>query len=353
MLATNELPGYLVAHGLLSKAEIVTGGLELRELNQRHHNVVARCGSGPAYFVKQAADGERRATLLREADIYAQLGRLSPGLAEQLPRVRVVDQRRGVIITDWRADVSTPRQLVTRLGQLPPAVAARIGTALARLHRAPWPCDADTAAPCPWAFELDACTVERFHAVSYANQQFLRLTQDAELAACLSAARQDWRPTALTHHDLRWDNILCAERSDGGAVLFIDFEFAGAGDPCWDVGTFCSDCLSCWLHSLPLTGNARDIDASRARYPLEQLQLAMQALWAAWLSAMEHDADAARACRLRATRHAAVRLLQTTFERAQTLDRLPHALALHVQVSLNMLQDPDAAATHLLGLEAA
>lgn len=58
-----------------------------------------------------------------------------------------------------------------------------------------------------------------------------------------------FRP-CFTHGDVKLDNILA---SPAGQVCLVDWEFSGAGNPAWDLGSAIGDCLSRWLLTANVT----------------------------------------------------------------------------------------------------
>jgi hypothetical protein len=80
------------------------------------------------------------------------------------------------------------------------------------------------------------------------------------------------------------------------------------------------------------------------------MQPAMRAFWRAYVMRMDLDSTRAARCLQRAARYAATRLLQTAYERTYGAAHVtPDAVCL-LQMSLNILQRPEEAVMHLLGI---
>ena len=77
---------------------------------------------------------------------------------------------------------------------------------------------------------------------------------------------------------------------------------------------------------------------------------ALSASWTAYSAGLGLTPKEDREQLLRAVKFAAARLLQSAFEAAQMAVGLSGAFVLHLQLSFNMLSDPEGAATRLLGL---
>jgi len=133
-------------------------------------------------------------------------------------------------------------------------------------------------------------------------------------------------------------------------LKIVDWELADLGDPCWDIGSVFSNYLSHWLLSIPITG---EVPPERfmelARYPLERMQPALRACWQAYMRRSKLDPAHTDRWLVRATIYAAARLIQTAFEHLQMAAHLIGNIVCLVQLSLNILRQPQAAA-ELLGL---
>jgi aminoglycoside phosphotransferase (APT) family kinase protein len=170
----------------------------------------------------------------------------------------------------------------------------------------------------------------------------------------LDEVGQDWREETVIHGDLRWDNCQVVEsRSDRPrwGITIVDWEAAGIGDPCWDVGTVFSQCLVFWLLSTPLVRDTAPEDlAGLARLPLLKMQPAIRSFWQSYASEMGLDADARRDWLLRSVRYSGARLVQTACEQMQSAKDLTADILYLLQLSLNVLQRPMEAAVQLMGI---
>jgi hypothetical protein len=192
-------------------------------------------------------------------------------------------------------------------------------------------------------------TLDVYGTVSGADIELLRVIQRfPAFGVALDDLRLRWQPAALTHNDLRWDNIVVARDSDSDLQL-IDWELVGRGDPCWDIGTFVSEYLSFWVYSIPPTSHSAAGSRHAARHQIEDMQPAIRAFWNAYRQQVQ-DGGGADLPLDRAVRCAGARLLQTAFEHTRTRDRPTTNDLLLLQLSLNVLQRPDDVAARLLGL---
>src|SRR5262249_54521831 len=154
------------------------------------------------------------------------------------------------------------------------------------LHRASPPAKTDPggAKGPAWVLSVHHPDVSVFRDVSAANLQLIKLLQGAdEFCRLLHELRAGWANDALIHGDVKADNVIAFAPGTSRRktrLALVDWEMAGWGDACWDVGSVFGEYLATWLLSMPITGEAppeRFVDL--ARYPLEAIQPAIRAFW--------------------------------------------------------------------------
>lgn len=274
-----------------------------------------------------------------------------------VPKVRVEIADRGIVETHVPEPVATLRAVVARGWTTQEMLFHRTGQALAAVHAFDMPTVAAALSPAerPAALGLANPTTRLLQVASVGSVELAKVLQlDTTVRDEMARLASIWEPTAFIHNDLKWDNILVHPR-DGAAepteITLIDWEMAGPGDPCWDIGTVLSEFLAFWALSIPIVaGEPPDTYMHLARYPLEDLQPAIGAFWQGYAAAMGFDPTTACERLIRSTRYAGARLIQTAYERTQTMSRLTPQIYLLLQLSLNVLEQPEDAAELLLGL---
>ena len=371
----NTRPDRIVSRVLLTSAEVVpylrgrrvlgaATGTDLPPAVARNarRNLIFTVDAGPksGYFLKQGVDEEREAGIAREAAIYAWLGSGNgDGFERYLPDLVDHDPERHVIVLERVAEGSNLRSYHAR-GHFSTTLARVLGEALASLHRLAVPDRSTTSVKFeetpPWALSVHRPGLNVLLHASSANVEMIRtLQQHRALGEHLDALRKGWRPKSLIHNDVRWDN--CVVHPKKGArrrsrLKLVDWELAQRGDPLWDVGCVLSDYLSFWLLSIPTVGEAPpDRFLALARYPLTAMQPAIRAFWQAYLHRDQPSEGEAAVWLELAIRYAAARLIQTGFERTQTTSFLTASVVGLLQLSRNILEEPDAAAVDLLGID--
>jgi aminoglycoside phosphotransferase (APT) family kinase protein len=347
-----EVARYALARELVSAAQIAAGDLVVRDLSSRNRVYALESRHGPSWLLKQGVGASGAAMVAHEARTYASLHALGPTVRRHLPPWRGYDERRGVLALGLLPEARNLRVLHQRRRRAPVTVARGLGRALARVHRATLLPAASTGAAWPPAgLTLHRPGVELLHEGSSAAIELVKILQQTPgFPDHLEELRLQWRPRALVHLDIKWDNCLLA-RGRREPVVLIDWEAASPGDPCWDIGSALGHYLSAWVFSIPITGHTPpERFAELADRPLGALQPAIRACWEGYRSELELEPPDAHSWLQRAVHFAAARLVLSAFEAAQVSVRLTGPLMIHLQLALNILERPHEATVHLFGL---
>jgi hypothetical protein len=329
----------------------------------RNFKIIRRNSQG--YFVKQIQnwDPQTVATLASEATCY-RLARSGPefaALARLVPRDFLYDTQRHVLVTELLNGGESLSDHHRRLNGFPLEPARLLGEYFGRLHR-------EEAAPIgqhpelaafrrqhAWILSAHQHGAQLFNALSAANAQLLNIVQSyPDFQRTLDELRQEWRADRLMHGDVKWDNCVVYPAKPGDSTLalkVVDWELADIGDTRWDVGALLQAYIAFWVFSMRISGDMPPAQyADTAQYPIESMQPSIRAFWQSYVAARGLDRTAAAALLAVSMKFGAARMIQSAYEVMQFSPQiLPHALCL-LQVSFNILREPQEAVTHLLGL---
>ena len=362
MLTHSEVGTYLRGQGLLDAHAVVAGDLEILDSTRGNVCYEVVSARAPSYLLKQGPDAERAARIAYEAAIYAWLHTTLQArrVRSYLPALHRYDPQEQVLVLELLPQALTWGAYHQRRGRFPLRIAALLGAAVGTLHQiGPGAVSGDgdsPIAPCPlpWALAVHRPSFDLYCGFSLAGIQLLGLLQQfPEFGRHLDQLRAEWQCQTLVHYDLKGENLLVLPAGAGARsqVKLVDWELAGWGDPCWDVGSVFGEYLGSWLHSVPVAGEGPpDQFLELAGYPLEKIQPAIRRFWEAYARHMGLSSATAGEWLLRATRYSAVRLLQTAFEESQIQVELTRDALCFVQLSFNILQRPGDAALYLLGI---
>jgi hypothetical protein len=361
LLAIKDVLPYLLRRNLTSPQHLCDCDFLIEEVSRRNLNYKVVSQHGPSYLLKQSTDPSTMDSVPHEAAVYGLLHSApeNEGVRRYVPRFHGYDAGERILIVEFLRDAQDLRAYHARRVRASTAIATKMGDALGTLHRE---MHVSRGSPrrmeslsrgMPWVIFLHRPDLTIFREVSNANIQLIKIVQQfSEFGELLDRLRQQWKAETLIHSDIKWDN--CLVHSAPGRKLdlkIVDWETAGIGDPCWDVGSVFMDYLSVWLLSIPIAGETPpDRFPELARYPLDKMRPAMQAFWRSYTRTMQLDCATADECLLRATQYAAARLIQTAYEQMQGSMHLTGNVVCFLQLSLNILRRPEDATVHLLGI---
>jgi len=341
----------LLARGLLDAAAIIDGDLVVADGSRRNINFEILRERGRSYFVKQGVGDDRRRTVAHEAAMYEVLAS-SPTLEALAPRHHLWDAEDCTLVVELVRGAESLAALHRRRRRVPVDVGGALGRALGTLHGAT---RADAMRGrfrnyTPTLFELHRPTLSAFAWMSYGTLEIVKMVQRSDsLVQSLEQVRRDWRIETLIHGDVRWDNCLWLGDTRAGLTL-VDWEMAGAGDPCWDVGTALSEYVGAWVAASPLVPEMPPEAMARlSSLPLADVQRAVRTLWRSYADAMGLAAAADEWC-LRAVRYAGARLVEMACETARSSARVTEDAVYLLQTGANILERPLDAAVELFGL---
>ncbi|QAY78208.1 phosphotransferase [Sphingosinicella sp. BN140058] len=361
ILTRQNVLHYLLQAEHLGLEQVVDGRFQIASRTSRNRAFAVSNGRGPGLFVKQYRPEEghwsRGSTVETEAAVYALAGG-SARLAKLLPPLRGFDRGGQILVLDLFEPAESLRRLHVRTGRFSPPVLAALGEALATCHvefgKALRFGGNEIALPAhrPWILRPDRLEPYRTPSQSVAQAKVVAIVQrHADLIDRLRALEAGWRVNGIIHGDMKWANCLIARDASAPDLRLVDWEMAGSGDVAWDVAGILHSCIVAWVRSTrPSAADHAEAIAATATIPLADLQGAARSFFGAYLDRIDLDAVAAAGLLSRAVPYAAARIVQTAFEGAGGDTLVDAHLVLALQLSANMLADPEAAAG-FLGLE--
>jgi hypothetical protein len=364
ILTQENLVYYLFERGLLTADAVVNGAIEISEIPRRNRNFRVKQKNGPGYFLKQVRQWEPDSlrTLHAEAQCYrlAVEDRSFQAIAGIVPRFHSFDQRRSVLITELMDGAETVGEHHLRNASFPIEVAEQFGRTFGEYHREA------TASPPPhlngtflrrpaWALSLNEMLPQAAPNLSGGIYQMLGMVrQFPQFGAALEKLRTEWRFEVLIHGDIKWDNCVLCPGSNGDLHLrVVDWEMADWGDCCWDLAGIFSAYLSFWVQSLPANNMASpDVLVAQARFPIEKMQPAIQSFWKTYSQNRGLSPPETRDLLLRTVLYTGARNIQTAFEMLQHSPVANSSTVLLLQLTMNILANPELASRELLGIEA-
>jgi Ser/Thr protein kinase RdoA (MazF antagonist) len=363
ILSPESLIYYLLERGFVTRESVVNGGVEISEIPRRNRNFRVKQRDGPGYFLKQVRRWEPET--LRTLHVEAQCYKLASehenfaDVAEIVPHFLSYDQRRAVLITELLDGAETIAEHHFRSDSFPAEVAEQLGRAFGNYHRKANmnpPASLDGVFPRrpAWALSLHDMPPHTVPNLSGGIHQMLGMVrQFSQFGTVLEKLRTEWRVEVLIHGDIKWDNCVLCPRANGDFRLkIVDWEMADWGDSCWDLAGIFSAYLSFWVQSLPGNSMANPgALVAQARFPIERMQPAIRSFWNTYTKCRDVSGQAARDLLRRTVLYTGARNIQTAFEFLQPSPQANAGTVLLLQLSMNILMNPEDASRELLGIE--
>jgi aminoglycoside phosphotransferase (APT) family kinase protein len=365
LLNSDSVVHYLLHRGFLDRESVIGGELTVLEAPRRNRNFKVVQQHKPGIFVKQVQewDPQAIATVQREAWCYS-LARTVPEMAalnDLLPGFRFFDSQRNLIVLDLLSGFESLAEYHQRLGAFPVEMAEAMASALGSYHRqtrdklANLPEASIFPKMTPWVLSIHLQQPTWFQSLSAANAQLLEIVKKYDqFATTLDKIRGHWNHSALVHGDIKWDNCLVQPSSEANGKLqfkVIDWELADLGDPLWDAGAVLQSYLSYWILSMPIWPGARAEEfIAKSPHSLSAFQAAIRAFWNRYREAAGIPGAERKEALARSIGYGAARMVQTAYEALTYATQINLNATYLLQVSMNILLEPEEATTELFGI---
>jgi Ser/Thr protein kinase RdoA (MazF antagonist) len=352
-LTAQDVVRLLVDIGLLTTSHVVDDQLSIHRFERRNLIFRVEPANGMGFVVKQARTPMAEATVRSEAVfLHAFLEKNAGVLSREIPRFRYYDPARGILITELVpgrsfALGSLPLSDITR-GQM-----TALGEVLSALHGAILPPGTLPGPQIPLGIALYRPTLDLYRDSSPANIQLLAAIRGDEcLREHLSKLHDSWTTSTMIHGDVRLENVVAHGHDEREAIVLVDWETVGSGEPRWDVACALGDLLNLWLISSvsrELGSPASPDQTQTATQALDQVRSLVTALLEGYLdnSAADDNSSLFRQC----FSFSAARLLQIVYESHQLRSDLDLYAVKAVQMAANIAADSNLVSDLFLSSE--
>lgn len=356
ILQEASVVAYLLEQQAIFPQALVEGSLEVTNISRRNLNFKIINERGPSYLLKQGIGKSNWQTLKRELDVY-QYFKENDVLQAFVPNCYRYDNEQHIIILEFLKNARTIRQHHMMLGRFPIYLAHMLGSMIGTLHYLTQDIKTNDslkqsfAGTLPFIFSIHQPDFRQFHQFSNANVELIKIIQSTrEYKICLQENADRWQQEALIHGDIRWDNCLVCAGASGAKprLKLIDWEYASLGDTCWDLGTVFSEYLNTWLLSVPVFDDKPSVEL--AQFPVEKMQPAFRAFWSAYKKHVRLQPLEEKNKLIKTIQYTGVKLLQSNYEKLQSLHQITNVAIYSLQLSLNMMRRPEEALDVLINV---
>lgn len=364
LLSFENIAHYLLEKGLIDISAVVRGDFSVRNLTSRNANFAVNCEYAPAYLVKQvrARDLEKLESLRIEATCYW-LAANDPAyraLANFLPQYHDYDYLHHILVLQWLPGVRNMYEFYRNGAIFPIAVAEELATLLSAYHthetdvveqqksyslfkkRKPWVLSISEDGLKDWLKNPASGPAEK--------KPIQLMLENSAFISCLSNIPDDWEAKSLIHGDVKFPNLLINTDYTPGAqpdIRLIDWELADIGDPLWDVAAAIQNYLTLWVSS---EINPESQSNHVPQVTLELVRPSITVFWQRYVELAGWDATDTRRNQMKMLRYVALKLVHTCFESVQHIKDMSICSAKLLQLSLNLLKNPEAASAELMGI---
>jgi hypothetical protein len=400
MVASSQVLNYLLKRGFVKKDSITESDLVVTDVSRRNQNFQVRSKNSRSYLLKYGGiERWKTASVSHEAAIYRFFRQMdktkninnktSSFSSKYLPDFYYYDQQERILILELFPEAKTLREHYISSCRFSRILAAKVGECLGELHQITYdtilaqvkdkedPVISDILSDenqlPPAVLSLHKPQSKIFLDISNANIQLIKILQSQkELCKFLDELYAGWRSPksycrCLIHSDIKSDNYLVVKQFNSpdssnhsssntykrtGYLKLIDWELARFGDPAWDAGSVFSDYLGLWLFSLPIMSRESSPDSflRLARYPIHRMQPAIRSYWNSYVRKMRFDVNGSNEFLVRSVRYCSAQLVRKAYEYLQRRAKISANIVYLLQVSLNIMKDPQTAMTSLLGI---
>jgi Ser/Thr protein kinase RdoA (MazF antagonist) len=363
VLNERELIDLLQRHALLTPAEVLDGDFKITRVDRRNQNYRVESDGERDLFIKQGSTAAAIGSMAQEAAVYELLAKppIDQHAGKYLTRYLGHDPSARVLILQALPGAEDLHEYHLRTRRFPTRLASELGTGLGILHRttrflADQPPDARSVTPVrPWVCGLPSPELGLLREASAINLKLIRMLQNEPVFAReFAELSSEWRTESLIHGDVKLDNCLthrARAKSGTPGLKLVDWEFAGLGDPRWDVASVFSDYLALWVFSIPMPRPERpDLKACDAQFSLATIKSTLRSFFESYVDAAALNPATVPAWLQTAVRMASGRLVQTAYEYAAGASELFAPVLTLLQLALNVLKRPERAAADLLGI---
>ena len=348
---------YLMDRGHLTPDQLVIDKFTVHQNGRRNNNYIVNKNQNQALFIKQVRtfEAEKTETLKREATCYwlAQNESTLSDWSELMPEYVDFDYVNHLLISKYYSALPVEKYLL-RTPQLKTQFAENLAKAIAGYH------NRQTAqllksrfeklfpAETPFVIKLGHNMFASSWRVNETYQKELLelIKSDEDHLKRIQSVADEWKVECLIHGDLKFQNLLIDENEN---LRIVDWETCDLGDPCWDIAAVFHSYLFAWMmKELKGSDQSNGHQTEILEFELSIVQNQLAAFWTCYVAELSMNRETAEQYLLKSIRFCALKLLHTSFEITNQSKKTDHLVASVLQLSLNILKDPQESRVELL-----
>jgi Phosphotransferase enzyme family len=351
LLTEQNICYYLLDKGLLTPRQIVNGEFRVDIADSRNRNFIVNRDYDNAYFIKhiRTLDVEHVNTLQTEATCYwlANNEAQYSSLKDFMPTYHSFDYNNNILIIGFERGKITLNDYYDRTRKMPIAVAQRIGSILNAYHGHVSELLTNSSSARffkkgrPWVFSIASNQNRLPSPQTPEGQIFTLINSNPKYKELIAVHENTWENKSLVHSDIKFTNFLIDHSNDDTPnIKLVDWELADIGDPCWDVASVLQAYLNLWLIQ----------EMNKDQQYGFSLPLVQESIAAFWKAYSEDQVTDTNRILNKALAFCALKMIHTCLETTPGSPSLGLYGAKLLQLSFNILDNPDGARSSLLGI---
>lgn len=357
---------YLLDRGLIQLKDLVNGDYTVNMSSSRNNNFIINKKLANPIFVKQprTLSGEQANSVRIEASCYwlANHDEAYHSLKSFLPKYHGYDYLNHVLMTECVKDSTDLYTFYAEKKKFIPAVPTQLAALLSSYHQKIFSENQRHKSEqlfkkgFPFIFHLGDKNIRSWwKPKKESEKQMLSLIEkDDNFRQLIENAAKEWKADGLIHNDIKSANFLInvkdLEKEDI-KVRLIDWELADLGDSCWDVAAVFKMYILFWIYSQDFSKKGLTQQKPYHDFDLFTIQSSIQIFWKNYCQQMKVEEDTKGELLLKIAKFAALGLVQSCFETTTVADSLTPEGAQMLQLSVNILRNPEQALVDVFGFE--
>lgn len=341
---------YLLYRGLIGGEDALCDKTILKKSSSRNRNFLLSLKNNQGFFIKQSSSflSEKTETLRSEANLYW-LANNDPAFAILLPvlcKYYDYNPQYNILILESISKGKDVFEIMQKNKTVDQKIATEMARALSLIHHITLPALKNARSEnlfskfIPWIFRIEKDKSNPFYTGTAAAKEIIDIVnKHSNFITLVIENKEAWEIKSLIHGDIKFPNFFVKESENGDTFKVIDFEICDLGDPCWDAAGVFQSFLTWWADAAGATDES-----------LTFIQPAVKLFWEIYSNEMADLYADEFAFRMKCMKYAAIRMIQTCYEMSSGQELLfPNQIKI-LQMSLNILTEPQQACTDLFDI---
>jgi thiamine kinase-like enzyme len=361
-LTKKNLTSYLLDKGFLDYESVISGKIQVSQMQSRNSIFKVHKKDKNGVFVKQLTnvDIQNSYLLQKDATSLYLIGNdpLYKKTATYLPEYYGYDTKLQVLVTEFLPNAKNLYELTVEQKKFSLEHAETMAEILSTFH---FDIQSEIKENKPLQFytRLIPWALQMHQKMEWPESQKIGMgatinnmvMENKKFQSMLKETAELWEATSLIHGDVKWLNFICTEKDGHTVTKLIDWEIADIGDPLWDVAGVLQSYLTGWVTSYENNLNYEKQLPGNEFMKLENSKPATKHFWESYTKKRGFSADESYKALIKSIKYTAARLIQTAFEsNVNSPQLLPNSIRM-LQLSYHLFENPEKTGEEVLGLK--